>query len=100
MRDTRLPTATPSPEGTRRTLERVGALLGADICWLYRRGYHFLLGDGRSIAIAPESAGRFRVESCEWARTVDTFWVRADDPSRLAEVVLKFAAQSRAREGV
>lgn len=101
MRTTDLLVAPPAPDRTRLVLERMGELLDANVAWLYQRRYHFALGDGWTIALSPESAGRFRLEACRWTRPAATLWARAGDEDRLAGLVLELAAEIEGvREGV
>lgn len=87
----------PAPETISGTLRVVGDLLGREVCWLYQRRFHFPLDeDGWTIAIHPESAGRFRVEACRWTRPVITLWAHENDGARLADVVLELAAHGDA----
>lgn len=73
-------------------LERVGQLLGRDVCFAYQHRFHFQLRrDGWTIALSAESAGRFRLEACRWSRPVVTLWVLEDDDARLAGAVLELA---------
>jgi hypothetical protein len=84
---------TPSPEQMYALAVRVGALLHRRFAYLHARRYHFALEDGWSIAIQAESAGRVRVEACRWCRPVATLWSRADDPDRLAGLVIELAGE-------
>lgn len=91
----------PCSPTTYRALERVGELLGRDVCWLYRRRFHFTLErEGWTVAISPESAGRFRLELCHWSRTVVCLWALADDDERLAAVVRELEETRGVRIGV
>lgn len=98
MRATDLLAAPPAIDRTESTLRRVGELLGVERCFFYRGSYHFPLGEGWSIAITPESAGRFCVASCSWSRPVIRYWTHATDDDRLAGLVLELAGG--VREGV
>lgn len=98
MDTTDLLAAPPAPDRTLRVLRRVGAELGLSRCWVYQRRFHFSLGDGWTIALSPESAGRFRIEVCRWTRPVDTLWALARDDDRLMGLVADFAGG--VREGV
>jgi hypothetical protein len=93
--DTRdLLTAPPAPDRTWATLQRVGALLGLTRCWYWNRAYHFPVGDeGWTIAVRPESAGRFRVDGCQWSVPRVTLWALASDEDRLAGAVLDLREQ-------
>lgn len=57
-------------------------------CWLFQRRYHFTVGRGWTIALSPDSAGRFRVDTCRYTRTVESLWVLHDDHASLAAVVI------------
>jgi hypothetical protein len=98
MRTTDLLAAPPAIDRIESTLRRVADLLDADRCFLYRRSYHFPLGAGWSIAITPDSAGRFRVARCSWSRPVLLYWTHATDEDRLAGLVRELAGG--VREGV
>lgn len=84
MDELRLDPTQPAADETDATLLRVARLLGLKTCWLYQRRYHFSVGYGWSIAVAPESAHRFRLEACRWTRPGYTVWVTAGDQDRLA----------------
>lgn len=88
-------TAPPAADRTWTMLRAVGDLLGLDRCWLFQRAYHFSLDGhpGWTIAVTPESAGRFRLEACHWSRSRATLWTLADDDARLAGAVLELRAQ-------
>jgi hypothetical protein len=100
MFTTDLLVAPPAPDRTLGTLERIGDLLGLSICWVWRRGYYFALGDGWTISITPESAGRFRVELSQFLVPRSTLWALAADEDRLAGVVLDLAREVGVREEV
>lgn len=95
MRTTDLLAATPAIDRIESTLRHVAGLLDVDRCFLYRRSYHFSLGEGWSISITPESAGRFRVDACKWSRPVLRYWTLAQDEDRLAGLVLDLAGGVR-----
>lgn len=86
----------PSDSATYLALVRVGALLGFRRVHHYHGTYHFAFGGGWSLAISPESAGRFRVEACRWGVPMDTLWAFADDDDRLGGVVLAVAEEIEA----
>lgn len=86
----------PSDRDTYLTLVRVGALLGFRRVHHYHGRYHFAFGDGWSLAVSPESAGRFRVEACRWGHPEATLWTFADDDDRLGGVVLAVAEEIEA----
>lgn len=82
------PTCRPSDKRLLETLRFVGSLLDATAAGVYEGRFYFPL-DGRwSVAISPDSAGRFRVDVCTGVRTRATMWVRAGDTDRLADLVL------------
>lgn len=85
--------ATPSPEKTYATLLRVACVLGSPRCWLHERRYHFAVADGWTIAVSPESAGRFRLDACRYVRPVTTLWTLAGEDGRLAGCVLALRDQ-------
>lgn len=85
----------PTPAQTIAALMRVADLLGQDICWLYEGAFHFRLpADGLTIALTPESASRFRLESCALTVPRSTVWVIEGDDARLAASILAFEAQA------
>lgn len=88
----------PSPERIIDVLTRVGEALGEHVCWLYDGSFHFRLPEaGWTIAVTPESARRFRLESCRATAPRSTVWVLEDDDARLARVVQRLADEVRAR---
>lgn len=66
--------------------------LGLRVCYRHDGRYHFSLGEGRSIAVSSESAGRFRVEVCRLCRPVHTMWAFSHDLDRLAGLVRHLSA--------
>jgi hypothetical protein len=68
-------------------------VFGINTCWLYQRRYHFSVGQGFTIALSPDSAGRFRVDTCRLTRTVSSLWVLGDDHDSLAGVALALRDQ-------
>lgn len=78
----------PSPQRTWQVLLQVRRQLGASVCWLYKGTYHFSLAvEGWTLAISPDSAGRFRLSACRGAHPVATVWIDEDDWDRLDAVV-------------
>lgn len=75
-------------------LRFVGDLLGVKVCWFYRGAFHFVVNRDRSVAIVPDTAGRYRVQTCHLTVVVDTKWVRTHDRARLAALV-RDAAEER-----
>lgn len=88
--------APPTDEEVYLTLVRVGALLGFRRVYHLHGRYHFAFGDGWSLAVSPESAGRFRIDACRDAVPVGTLWSFADDSGRLGGVVQRVAEEIRA----
>jgi hypothetical protein len=81
-------TRRPSDKSLLETLRFVGSLLGTTAAGVYEGRFYFRL-DGRwSVAISPDSAGRFRVDVCVGAAPRATMWARAGDTDRLADLVL------------
>jgi len=74
-------------------LRYVGNLLGQDVCWFLRGAFHFKLGNEWTVALSPESAGRFRVDTCHLTASRATKWCRATDRSRL-DLLIREAADS------
>lgn len=81
----------PGTEQTYQALRVVADALDQPVCWLFKGAYHFVVGDGRTVAVCPESAGRFRLSACAWTRPASTVWVFAEDHARLASLVLELA---------
>lgn len=78
----------PDIGATLRALRLVSAALGeTDVCWYYQGRFHFKLSDAWTLAVMPESAGRFRVEACRWTRPRATLWAFAGDDARLVSLV-------------
>lgn len=75
--------APPDVDTTVRVLRLVGEALGTDDCYWYAGRFHFDVGHPFTLAIAPESAGRFRLEACRWTRPRDTLFSFATDEARL-----------------
>lgn len=79
----------PAADVTLDTLQFVADLLGVKFCWYYGGRFHFTLGDPDvTLAITPESAGRYCVEICRYAVPGDKKWVTATNRARLAQLVL------------
>lgn len=86
-------TGPPSGTDTYSALQRIAGVLGMHSCWLYQRRYHFTVGAGWTIALSPDSAGRFRLDTCRHTRTVSSLWVLGDDHDDLAGFVLSLRDQ-------
>lgn len=70
-------------------LHCAGALLEverADYCFEGR--FRFDLGDGWSLVISADDAGRFRLDACHLSRVRATLWTLAEDRARLRALVL------------
>lgn len=80
--------AKPSDASVFQALLLIASTLGQRYAYWHRGRYHFALADDWSIAVSPESAGRFRVEACRYTEPVDTLWTLADDRERLAGLVV------------
>jgi hypothetical protein len=63
-------------------------------CYAHGDRYHFALGNGWSIALSSDSAGRIRCETCRLTRSVSTMWALAHRPDRLAGLVRRMSAVS------
>lgn len=87
----------PTPCRVARTLRRVGELLGDTQCFYSRGRFHFPLGAGWSIAVAPESAGRFRIECCHLSRPRTTLWSLDGEDDHLAGVILELTRMVNSR---
>jgi hypothetical protein len=77
----------PSPAETLSALQCIADVLGMHTCWLYRCRWHFSVGAGFTIALSPDSAGRFRIDTCRRTRTVSSLWVLPEDRDSLAGIV-------------
>jgi hypothetical protein len=80
-------TRSPSPADTFAALQCIAGELGMHTCWLYQRRWHFSVGEGWTIALSPDSGGRFRIDTCRYTRTMASLWVLAEHRDRLAGVV-------------
>lgn len=83
---------TPSEGETLRALLLLAHELDVSRCYLYRGAVHFSLGHPYTLAIRPESGGRFRVEACVGGERVDSLWTLADDQARLVELARELSA--------
>jgi hypothetical protein len=62
------------------------------ICYASAGRYHFVLGNGRTIALSADSANRIRIEACLLTRPEVTMWTLAHRPDRLAGLVRRLSA--------
>lgn len=78
-----------------RTQEIADALMVAaitldrDTVYAYDGRFHFVVGEGWSIALSGDSADRIRIETCRLSIPRTTMWVLADKHDRLASLVSK-----------
>lgn len=86
-------TSKPTDRSLIAALRFAGDVLGSPAAYVLDGRYHFRL-DGRwSVAISPESAGRFRVDVCTGGEIRATLWTLAGDRDRLADLVLSAQAE-------
>src|SRR5436190_4456125 len=99
MKATRVPLAgPPDAEATALALTRMAELFDIWRCFAYRGSYHFVLGDGWTISLAPESAGRFRIATCHRGVPRFRLWTAAADGDRLAAIALQLRADVDVRQ--
>jgi hypothetical protein len=67
--------------------------LGQNFAYGLDGTFHFSLGDGWSISVCPESAGRLRLQACRWTSPVATLWTAAEDIARLKSLVVELEAE-------
>lgn len=78
--------APPDVDATLRALRLLGDALGLTVAYHYQGRFHFKLSDCWTLAVKPESAGRFRVEACRWSRARCTLWSFEGDDGRLVSL--------------
>jgi hypothetical protein len=83
----------PTDRQTVETLRFVAAKLETDVAYVFEGRFHFRLDSRWSVAVSPESAGRFRVSVFRDGRERATLWVLAGDRDRLADLVLSAKAE-------
>lgn len=83
----------PTDRQTIETLRFVARALETDAAYVFEGRFHFRLDSRWSVAISPESAGRFRVSVFRDGRERATLWVLAGDRDRLADLVLSAKAE-------
>lgn len=81
--------AQPNVDATLRALRLVGEALGVGEAYWYAGRCHFDIGHPFTLAVRPESAGRFRLEACRWTRPRDTLFSFATDEARLVALALE-----------
>lgn len=83
----------PTDRQTIEILRFVARVLETDAAYVFEGRFHFRLDSRWSVAISPESAGRFQVSVFRGARHRATLWVLAGDRDRLADLVLAAKAE-------
>lgn len=83
----------PNDRSLIETLRFVGERLGTNVAYVHGGRFHFRLDSRWSLAISPDSAGRFRLDVCRGVRDRATMWVRAGDRDRLAELAQSAQAE-------
>ncbi len=78
----------PSDAKVFQALVLVAGLLGHRYTYFHRGRYHFAIDDEWSVAVSPESGNRFRVEACRYTVPVGRVWALAENPERLAGLVI------------
>lgn len=90
---TTLDTRKPSKTATYAAAVAVASALNERIAFVYRDAYHFKLGDGWTLALSSEDAGRFRLDACRWTDPVSSLWALSDDHERLAALAIDMARE-------
>lgn len=86
-------TRKPTDRQTIEALRLVARALETDAAYVFEGRFHFRLDSRWSVAISPDSAGRFRVSVFRGARQGATLWTLAGDRDRLADLVLSAKAE-------
>ena len=76
-----------------RALRGAADALKQNFAYSHDGTYHFALGEGWTISVSPESAGRLRLQACRWVTPVATLWTAATDIDRLQSAVLGLAQE-------
>lgn len=84
---------TPTDRQTIEALRHAARALETDAAYVFEGRFHFRLDSRWSVAISPDSAGRFRVSIFRGARERATLWALAGDRDRLADLVLSAKAE-------
>lgn len=90
----------PSVDRIWRVLAAVGEQLGARRCFALAGSYYFPLGGRWHIAVAPQSAHRFRISACRGVRPAASLWSTESDDDRLAGVVAELVRLISARQAL
>lgn len=90
---------TPTTRETIDALRRVGATLDTSVAYHLDGRFHFALSGDWSLALSPDSAGRFRLDACYRAVPVASLWALARDTERLDRLVLSASAEAAALAG-
>lgn len=83
----------PTKAQTYTAAVAVADALEQRIAFVYRGAFHFRLGDGWTLALSSEDAGRFRLDACRWTDPVSTLWALSDGHERLAALATEMAAE-------
>lgn len=76
----------PTDRQTVAALIAIRDALGQPAAYWFEGRFHFPLGGSWTLALSPESAGRFQVACCRSGRLVASMWSLADDQDRLADL--------------
>jgi hypothetical protein len=68
-------------------LDVAADVLGVDVCWFYRGGFHFRVTSTDTISLTPETAGRIRIETWHLLRPRGKTWTMSGDSNRLRELI-------------
>jgi hypothetical protein len=90
---------TPNMRQTIDALRAAGAVLGTSVAYHLDGRFHFELAGDWSLALSPETAGRFRLDVCHLARPVASLWCLTRDRERLERLVLSASAEAAALVG-
>ena len=73
----------PTDRDTIRALRLVARALDVECAWHRRGVFYFPLSPRFSLAVSPDSAGRFRLSACYGTTETATVWTLAGDRHRL-----------------
>lgn len=91
--DLRVLGTAPDTEELAEALCVVAEKLDRNVCYAHHGRFHFTLGDGWTIAVSAESAGRLRVETCLRCSPRTRMWVLARKHDRLAGLVARMSQE-------
>lgn len=83
----------PNDRSLIAALRCVGEALGTTVAYVHAGRFYFRLDSRWSLAISPDSAGRFRLDACQGVRVRATMWARAGDRDRLADLAQSAQAE-------